>query len=183
MNTFTIEDIQYINNIRLLLSTTNLEDGFKWLERGLGVVQRPMPPGVKQIIRSVGKTAIGAGKQGAKTIHDYHKRLENELTKANAPGSPASQDAVPPGMERQPVIIVTDNGRTFTQGPDKIVPKGSALPPWRPYYVDSRGNRIFPPKNGWAKDGMTGEGKPPKTSRPAPPCNRLRWCLTLTETG
>jgi VCBS repeat-containing protein len=160
-----IEDIEFFNRIKYsaYLAEQNPEDGVEALRRGLKIAERVAPPGVRQIIKGIGKVGIGTADQGIKNIRESQKKLRE----AEFPGNPVSSDPVPLGMERQPTVIVSNDGRTFTQGPDKIVPAGTALPPWRPYYLDADGNRIYPPPNGWADGGMTGDGdRNPSTPSP-----------------
>lgn len=159
---YTIHDIQYINNQRLywaqLESNPDPRGALEALRESLRLGSRVAPPGVRQAIRGLGDGATDLGQRGVDGIIEGRRRTEDALRDAGVPGSKSGTDA-PPGMERQPTIIVSDNGRTFSQGPDRIVPVGSALPPWRPYYIDRDGNRIYPPESGWADSGMDGEGR------------------------
>jgi len=104
-------------------------------------------------------TDIGNGvKLTIETIDRYQDQLREAAGQDGVPGFSPLTTPVPPGMERQPTIIVSDNGRTFTQGPDKFVPIGGRLPNDRPYYTDADSQRIYPPPSGWAEGGIPENG-------------------------
>lgn len=78
------------------------------------------------------------------------KKLKDAAGIDGVPGYlPPGQTPPPPGMEWQPRIKVSDDGRTFEQAHPLPVPIGTRLPADRPYYIDKNGNRIYPPPNGW----------------------------------
>jgi hypothetical protein len=139
--------------------------GIDVLTDALKVFTNGIPNGkLKSFARQMLVEINAAGKLGIENIDRYQDRLREAAGDDGVPGFiPSTTPPPPPGMERQPTIIVSDNGRTFTQGPDRIVPIGSKLPNDRPYYIDGDGNRIYPPPGGWAEDGIPPNGTEPRS--------------------
>jgi hypothetical protein len=110
---------------------------------------------VKQTARDFAEEIGNVIDIGEAKIKLWQDRLREAAGADGVPGfSPPSTTPTPneppPGSEWQPTIIVTDNGTTFSQGPDKAVSIGSKLPNDRPYYTGPDGSRIYPPPGGWA---------------------------------
>ena len=81
MSTFTMADIQSVNNFRLYLDnlrqtldTSKPENGLKFLRLGISGAQRLLPPGVRQIVGATGKAAIVYGERGSEIIRNYQKK-------------------------------------------------------------------------------------------------------------
>lgn len=151
--------------------------GIDVLTDALKVFTNGIPNGkLKSFARQMLGEINAAGKLGIENIDRYQDRLREAAGDDGVPGFiPSTTPPPPPGMERQPTVIVSDNGRTFTQGPDRIVPIGSKLPNDRPYYIDGDGNRIYPPPGGWAEGGI-----PPNGTEPGEPSSAISPTLGTT---
>lgn len=137
-------------------------------------------------LRSVARQGIdeynAVGKLGVEYIDRYQARLREAAGDDGIPGfSPPSNISPPPGTQWQPTVIVSDNGRTFTQGPDKVVPIGSKLSSDRPYYIDSDGKRIYPPPNGWSEGGIPNTGTEPRLDHDDP-INKIKKITSTAST-
>lgn len=116
--------------------------------RNLGnAASQPLPPLVREAVRSVINDLAAGGKATGEIIRDGNQRISDAAKAEGMPGFPPA-DPTPPGMEWQPTITVSADGTSFSQGPSRLVPEGTRSSTNE--YYDPDGNRIYPPDGGWA---------------------------------